>query len=1178
MPISARALPFLSLFAAALTAAKLFASPAAPGEECRAVQEGEQVELRSPFFALRLDASEGLRALWWENRLAGERISLGGGPELEIDVDTAERRIGIAGWRCARSQSGDAPPDEERGYREGFARPEFDDAGWQPAASPASDGPAGATGYTWARARAAIPEEAEGRELSLTIGGFGLFDYRFLRAFLNGQLIGSRAAPQRWREPLSIDLGPSSDGRRHVRFGQENVLALQLSGFAARLPRLEELDPRGTREQAMRFLWPAQFEQCWTVGKPSLTLRLRTSAPRLESGDEAAQAIFELRAEEPSLSAIVAYRWNAREPVLRKTVVIANTGDRELRLLNVRLGSYRTEARVSDGEQGFPVYLDDAFFLSLAHPSGWAIGQSGEVKLRQFPGRRLAPGEKFSCMEAVLGVAAAGSARGRFLEHVRSRMRRVARGHDKPYAIFDNFASWSMAGDPGLFTKNSERAMLHSLERLAESQKATGRLFDLCNLHFWFDIHSDMTRFDPARFPGGFAPVKRKLDELGIAPGLWISSTFGDWSTVHPKYAGCCRAQEPLRSAYTAAFRHHIRENGVREVKFDNNAAMCYSAAHDHLPGVYSTEAIHDAVLETLRGLDAENPAVFIILYWGHRSPWWLLDGDTLFEPGLFVEAAHPGPFPTLYARDSVTQGLDQAHWYCDEVPRLGKDSLGVWLSDWGWNSSIGKERWQEGFVMDLCRGSLLAQPWSDEAWLSPPEWRQMADFIALLRARPDCFGNPRFILGNPWKDEPYGYCCADGKRAFIALNNCSWKDSALRLELNSAWGLPDGRSWNLYRWYPEPARLRGQAEAFGEEASIALRPFEIALLEAVPAGEAPTLNRAFESRPIPAAFADPTRAVDVSLSRASPEGDPAAAGLWTVLEPAAFSSAGGAALKKLEDNSILASGKTPSPDTYKIVAHTALTGITAIRLEVLPDPSLPSGGPGRAFNGNFALNEFRVSVAPLGKESAAAPIFLRRPRASFSQASYGGWPIEAALDGDPGTAWSIDPQEGSPHAAVFEAQEPVGFPGGTALTFQLGQGYLRQPPDHTIGRLRLAITTARPPVPLPQGFGANPLVARGRAPASARGGTLIFALEMRRGPAAAVFGDVGSRFTCEGRLGGKAIPCQPVLGQATYPASWQAWRLPVEPAAEPQPFELAVRTTLPKDLEWTATGYFIPK
>src|ERR1019366_4902476 len=236
----------------------------------------------------------------------------------------------------------------------------------------------------------------------------------------------------------------------------------------------------------------------------------------------------------------------------------------------------------------------------------------------------------------------------------------------------------------------------------------------------------------PKRFPQGFSNINPELKKLGTSLGLWIDSSWEHWSVggnpaVTPtlsndpaygkQWMSLCRATEPVKSMYSNAFRYHVKENGVRMVKFDNFRPLCYNPSHEHLPGVYSMEAIGNAVIGTLRDLDAENPDVFLMLYWGYRSPWWLLHADTLFESGLAMEASSPGPSPMLHARDSVTVGLDQGQWYSVDVPWLGKDSLGVWLSDWSWNSSIGKERWQEGMVMDLCRGSLLAQPWSDVEW-----------------------------------------------------------------------------------------------------------------------------------------------------------------------------------------------------------------------------------------------------------------------------------------------------------------------------------------------------------------------------------------------------------------------------------------------------------------------------
>ena len=489
------------------------------------------------------------------------------------------------------------------------------------------------------------------------------------------------------------------------------------------------------------------------------------------------------------------------------------------------------------------------------------------------------------------------------------------------------------------------------------------------------------------------------------------------------------------------------------------------------------------------------------------------------------------------------------------------------------WNSQIGKERWQAGFVMDICRGSMLAQPWSDTPWLSPPERREIAELIALLRARPECFGNSRFILGNPWKNEPYGYCCCDGRRAFLALHNCTWEDRTLPLQLNSAWGLPEGQAWTLYRWYPDPAQLGGDGAAFGREVSICLRPFEIVLLEAVPSGQAPSLDRRFDVKPLPLGFAEASRRLEVREGRLGGTPAEALASIWTLLEPTSFVSAGGATLTKQADGSILAGGKTPSPDTYTITPFTDLSGITAFRLEVLPDPGLPQKGPGRANSGNFMLNEFRVTAAPQGNPSAAAPVALKNPVADFSQVTHGDWPVVAAIDGDPRTGWSVYPQQGCPHVAVFEVQKPIGFAGGTTLAFTLEQGER----EHSIGRLRLAATTAEPPIALPPGYGPAPLVVE--APASRSGGTLVVAAEISRGSAPMMLTNTGGYFSCRGREAGQSVTWQPVLAEKIYyPASWQAWRMPVEAATEPRTFELFITATLPAEAEVTYLAYFIPE
>jgi hypothetical protein len=86
----------------------------------------------------------------------------------------------------------------------------------------------------------------------------------------------------------------------------------------------------------------------------------------------------------------------------------------------------------------------------------------------------------------------------------------------------------------------------------------------------------------------------------------------------------------------------------------------------------------------------------------------------------------------------------------------------------------------------------------------------------------------------------------------------------------------------------------------------------------------------------------------------------------WQTLSPFEIKAASGTTLAAQPDGSYLAIGnERPDTDTYTLKVQTDLRGITALRVEVLPDDSLPAHGPGRAENGNAALTELRVSAGP---------------------------------------------------------------------------------------------------------------------------------------------------------------------------------------------------------------------
>ncbi|MHB1426778.1 MAG: PSD1 and planctomycete cytochrome C domain-containing protein, partial [Gemmataceae bacterium] len=175
----------------------------------------------------------------------------------------------------------------------------------------------------------------------------------------------------------------------------------------------------------------------------------------------------------------------------------------------------------------------------------------------------------------------------------------------------------------------------------------------------------------------------------------------------------------------------------------------------------------------------------------------------------------------------------------------------------------------------------------------------------------------------------------------------------------------------------------------------------------------------------------------------------------WTPVDIIKADSKGGATLTKQADGSLLLSGKNPLKDNYTIAAQTKLNGITALRLEVLPDASLAAKGPGRAPNGNFVLTELRLSfTAP--SEKKAKPIALKNAQADFAQ---DGWAVAGAIDNNRATGWAIAPQFGQPHTAYFELATPLNLPSGAKLTVTMAQEFGSQ---HTLGRFRLSLTTSK--------------------------------------------------------------------------------------------------------------------
>ncbi|NOS70310.1 MAG: DUF1553 domain-containing protein [Verrucomicrobia bacterium] len=181
---------------------------------------------------------------------------------------------------------------------------------------------------------------------------------------------------------------------------------------------------------------------------------------------------------------------------------------------------------------------------------------------------------------------------------------------------------------------------------------------------------------------------------------------------------------------------------------------------------------------------------------------------------------------------------------------------------------------------------------------------------------------------------------------------------------------------------------------------------------------------------------------------------------VWVTLDLTNLISTGGATFTNLPDGSILATGVNSMYDTYQIETETGLKNITAIMLEVLPDPSLPKNGPGRwGQTGNFILDELGMTASPKsGDAIAPTTIAFGKAYADWEQQYYRA---EHAVDRNPKTGWAIGPKFGQRHFLVAELKEPVRFDSGAKLGFRFDSYHGN---NHTIGRLRLSVTSETDP------------------------------------------------------------------------------------------------------------------
>jgi hypothetical protein len=809
----------------------------------------------------------------FDNKLSGNQFKFTFAEEFVLTFSAAAQRIEIPWWKFIYGPDESAIAlDQEQGLAQGFHQPEFQDQHWGNAQNLLPRGHPGAKGhgdgitydgYGWYRRWFELPGAARGKNLSFILGGYDHQDWLEYWIYVNGVEIGHRESMGRWRTPGEFKLASDHPAYSalHYGAGQKNLLAVRARAFDKHFG--------GLRDEVLRHyvyepFWADQFI---SVGEPYLRVSDFEVQQVQQFGTE--KVILQLQSPSQGIRALACYELSG---VTRcKWLEMENSGGKELLLLDAQIDDFAVSLPVTEGGPGAPIFLADQAFAAFEHPAGLNQGDAGRVRLVHFPGRRLPSGGKWRSNVALVGVAKAGGALEQFTSYVQEKSPRKK----KALSLFTPYGINNQWGGCGALDDEQTLDVLNVLEKWQQR----GFKFDYFTLDTgWMDHASDLTRFAPQCYPTGPTRILERVRALGMKLGLWFSVTGGGWScgenpAIVPSivpHAGSdeppqpsqvayrngyianggvpeqlCIASEPYFHILRDAVLYHIKENHLKFFKLDSGNYYCNSTTHDHLPGKYSTEATYDRLLDITASARQADPDVYVMWYWGVRSPFFALYGDSVFESGLYMEGSATSWFPSLYYRDSVTLNLDQSTQFATTLPPINKDSLGIWLSDIRWGNFMGNERWREALIMDLGRGNLLfPQIWSDIYLLNDEDVEFLQRIDKLVKGNESCFLRRRNILGDPWKNEVYGYANVRGEHGFLFINNVHFAARKATLTLGPEIGLEasPGTPMEIFSHFPDQTRIAkedGKRFQAGDTVDVWLRPFEVLMLEVRPAGGA---------------------------------------------------------------------------------------------------------------------------------------------------------------------------------------------------------------------------------------------------------------------------------------------------------------------------------------------------
>jgi hypothetical protein len=506
---------------------------------------------------------------------------------------------------------------------------------------------------------------------------------------------------------------------------------------------------------------------------------------------------------------------------------VITAGSQDLPVRDVVLWNFDAPGVKAVGTvKGSPVVID-SFYFGFEHPLSVTnvTGNHARCSLpRQLPVRA---GQSIT-FSSVAGAAPEGQMRRAFLNYVEDQ-----RAH--PYRTFLHYNSWY---DLGYFNHYDEAGVLDRIKAFGtELHVKRGVTLDSFLFDDGWDNPETLWSFHSG-FPNGFANAAKAAASYGAGIGVWMSpwGGYGAPKTERVKYGreqgfeivkdGFALSGPKYYARFLETCQRMIKEYKVNQFKIDGTGNVNSVVEGSRFDSDF------DAAISLIGELRKASPDLYVNLTTGtYPSPFWLRFADSIWRGGSDHDFAGVGPWRQKWItyRDAntfkrvVTAGplfpinslMLHGLIYGAKAKNLDTDPGGDFRSE----------------VRDyFATGTQLQEMYITPGLLTAENWDDLAEAARWSRTHAQTLIDNHWIGGDPGQLEAYGWAAWSPGTGIVSLRNPNEKEQAIRVDVASAFELPQGavvRYRAASPWKSDAGKDTVTLEA-GKPHEFTLAPFEV--------------------------------------------------------------------------------------------------------------------------------------------------------------------------------------------------------------------------------------------------------------------------------------------------------------------------------------------------------------